>query len=323
MENKGWALFNGTPRGRNHFYKMYRMARRNPEWSAQLLTINDTYQRDPVTGKFIPVVSEAEIEKLRDRGAPEEIIQQEYFCSFDAAIVGAFYATILSEKSYIGRVAWEPTLPVYTAWDLGFRDHTAIVFFQESFNEIRILGSYSNHGKELQHYINYLDSQPYTYGTHYLPHDVEVHELGSGQSRKTTLQQLGMKDIRTVARVRNKIEGINAVRNILPRCAFDEMACEDLLEALRAYHAKYDKDAKVLGLQPVHDWSAHYADAIQTLALGTKRHSRSSVADLTSQTTAIGYNHDPFLTELYSDPNNYDPFTREVYNPDLLTGTYN
>jgi len=73
-ENNGWAIFPYTPRGRNHGYTLYNMALHNPDWFAELLTIKDT-----------GVLTEADMDKERAEGMSEELIQQEYYCSFSAS----------------------------------------------------------------------------------------------------------------------------------------------------------------------------------------------------------------------------------------------
>lgn len=121
-ENGGDALFMFTPRGRNHAWKLYDLARSNPAWFAELLTVEDT-------GAIAPEV----IAEERGSGMSEDMIQQEYYCSFQAALPGAYYGKQLREAEAagrIGRVPWSPDLLTHTAWDLGIGDSTAIWFAQ-------------------------------------------------------------------------------------------------------------------------------------------------------------------------------------------------
>ncbi len=77
LENGGWAIFNFTPRGLNHAKDLLDMARANPEWFCQVLTVEDTTDFD---GNRI--VTDEMIESERRSGMSETLIQQEYYCDF-------------------------------------------------------------------------------------------------------------------------------------------------------------------------------------------------------------------------------------------------
>jgi hypothetical protein len=119
---------------------------------------------------------------------------QEFECSFDAAVLGAYYAALIQqaeEEKRIGVLPWEPRLPVHSAWDLGIGDSTAIWFFQQSGLELRVIDYHENNGVGLSHYAGELlarKARGWAFGEHILPHDAEVRELGSGKSRVETLQ---------------------------------------------------------------------------------------------------------------------------------------
>lgn len=258
-ENGGDALFMFTPRGRNHAWKLYDLARANPAWFAELLTVDDTQAIAP------DVIAEE-----RRSGMSEELIQQEYFCSFDAALPGAYYATLVRQaerEGRIGRVPWSPELLTHTAWDLGIGDSTAIWFCQLHGHEARIVDYYENFGVGLDHYAKVLREKPYVYGEHMLPHDAQVADLSSGRSRLQTLAGLGIFG-RVLPREPNVEDGINAVRNLLPRCWFDAERCARGLDALRQYRCDYDSERKIYSARPRHDWTSHAADAFRYLARG-------------------------------------------------------
>lgn len=265
--NGGWALFVYTPRGRNHGFELYESARRDDDWFCQLLTVNDTRKPD---GN--PIVSIAQIDKLRKSGRPEEIIQQEYFCSFDASLVGAYYAKPLAEASdqgRIGKVVYDKFAPVYTCWDLGMDDENTIWWFQEIGNEIHWLKYFSDSGEGLDYYAGILKEQPYygNYGTHFMPHDVNVRELGTGKTRLETLQQLGIIDIQIIPKM-SPTERINAGRQVLPVSYFDEEACYDGLRALKEYTKEFDENKGIYKNKPLHNWASHGADAFGTGCVG-------------------------------------------------------
>lgn len=271
LENKGWALFNGTPRGKNALWRMYKHAQKDPTWFSELLTTEDTTRHDGA-----PIITDADIEIERQSGMPEELIQQEYGCSFEAGLVGTIVGDLVAkayEENRITRVPWEPSLPVTTAWDLGFDDTNTIWFVQFSGREVWLIDLYSNNRKAAGHYVNILNQKPYTYEEHFFPHDVEVHEYSTGKTRRETFEELGLKNIVTIPRMkvadRSGIsEGHNAMRQILPLCWFDKDRCEDGIEGLKSYRRDWDEKKEKFSDQPVKDWSKHFADAFRQLAWG-------------------------------------------------------
>lgn len=268
-ENGGWAVFIYTMRGKNHGYKMLEMAKKNPTWFAQTLVAgnNGTRRED---GR--PVISDEIIDEERKAGMSEELIQQEFYCSAEAPLVGSYYGVQMAnamKENRICSVPWAPEVPVDTAWDLGVNDSTTIWCFQAIGNEVRIIDFYENSGEGLSHYAKWLQEKPYVYGKHYAPHDIEVRELGTGKTRKETARTLGIRF--EVVPQHEVTDGIEAVRNLLPRCWFDEKKCERGLEALKSYRKEYDEKKKVFNNRPEHDWSSHAADGFRYLAVGFKK----------------------------------------------------
>ena len=265
-ENKGWAVFNFTPRGRNHGYQIYNMARGNPKWFCELLTINDT-----------GLLTEEDIEEERLSGMSDNMILQEFYCDFTAANDGAYYGNQMREareKGRIKEVRFEPDLPVDTWWDLGVNDATAIWFTQtlRSPREIRVIDYYENTDEGLGHYFGILQqkimSEHYIYGSHYAPHDIKVRELTSGTSRKEIAKKMGV-DFK-IAPNESVAEGIEAVRQIIPVCWFDEEKCKRGIDALESYHKKWNDIHKTFSSTPTDDWSSHGADAFRYMALSHK-----------------------------------------------------
>ena len=256
-ENGGWALFLYTPRGRNHGYDLLRMAERNDDWFAEVLTVDDTHAIQPEA-----------IEAERRASMPEELVAQEFYCSFEASLVGAYYGKQMAaalDGDRIASVPWEPKLPVHTWWDLGIGDSTAIWFVQLAGLEVRLIDYYETSGEGLSHYAKVLQERDYVYGEHIAPHDIEVRELGTGKSRKETAAGLGIRF--GVAPKLPVDEGIDAVRALIPRCWFDEQKCERGIEALRQYRKGWDDRLKVFRDRPLHDWASHAADAFRYGAL--------------------------------------------------------
>ena len=259
-ENGGWAIFIYTPRGRNHGYEIAEMARKNPRWFSQTLSVKDT-----------GVLSDDVIQEERDAGMPEEMVQQEYFCSFDSGLVGSYYGSQMAkalEEGRITAVPYEPRLDVHTVWDLGVGDSTAIWFYQIHGFEIRVIDYYENSGEGLPHYIQIIRDKDYLYGTHFGPHDLEVRDFTTGKSRKDTAAQLGIK-FRIVPKLPVE-DGIDAVRNLLRRCYFDEQRCVRGIEALRQYKKSWNDKMRCYNNQPDHDWTSHAADAFRYLAISLR-----------------------------------------------------
>jgi hypothetical protein len=259
-ENGGWALFLYTPRGKNHGFKLYEMARNNADWFAQKLTVDDT-----------GIITPEMIQQERDEGMDEDLIQQEYYCSFSGVTVGSYYLKQLAlaeKEGRIGNVPFVPNLLVDTWWDLGMDDATAIWFTQNVGKEIRVIDYLEDSGEGLEFYIKQLREKPYIYRDHFAPHDIKVRELGTGKSRLETAGGLGIRF--QVAPQLGLEDGINAVRNVLPQCWFDETKCARGLDCLRQYHKVYDEEMKCYKQRPEHDWSSHGADAFRTFAVAWK-----------------------------------------------------
>ena len=260
-ENGGWALFPYTPRGKNHGYDLYEMAKNNPSWYVSKLSVEDT-----------GIMSKEDINEERRAGMDEELIQQEFYCSFKAPLQGAYYGNIMDEiedrGQILDKIPYDPELPVDTWWDLGMGDSTFIVFVQTHYGQIRAIDSYENSGEGLQHYIRLLSQKNYLYGRHIAPHDIGVKELGTGKSRWEVAQKLGLRfDVAPKLSVEH---GIDAVRSMLQNMWFSREKCPRLIEALRHYHKEWDPLNKVWKAKPYHDWSSHACDSVRTGAVGRK-----------------------------------------------------
>jgi len=249
-ENGGWALFIFTPRGRNHGHVLHQMAQHEPDWHCSLLTVDDT-DAMPATA----------VDAERRAGMSEEMIRQEFYCSFEAPLFGAYYAAemLAAEKERICGVPHQANLPVDTWWDLGIGDSTAIWFAQRVGKEIHLIDYYEASGEPLAHYAKVIKEKPYLYGEHAFPHDVKARELISGKTREEALESLGLS-VHTVPihRVEDRIE---AVRSTLGQCWFDAKRCARGIEALRQYRKEYDESHQTFRTKPVHDWASHGADA--------------------------------------------------------------
>ena len=258
VANNGVALFISTPRGKNHLWSMYNMALNSDDWFAYRLSVEDT--------KHIPL---SLIEKEREDGLmSEDLILQEYYCSFDRGVEGSFYAKYMDRmrvKGQIGIVPWESSFKVHTAWDIGVRDSTCIIWFQTIGQTVRIIDCYENQKQGLEHYVNIINSKPYSYGKHIAPHDIRVQEFGSGMTRIEKARQLGISFV--VSSDLSIMDGIEAVRSSFSKIWIDEVSCKPLLKALENYRQEFDAKKKIYKPQPLHDWSSHFADTMRYLCV--------------------------------------------------------
>tara|TARA_E500000081_G_scaffold43702_1_gene47100 strand:+ start:5233 stop:6492 length:1260 start_codon:yes stop_codon:yes gene_type:complete len=257
-DRKGSCTFISTPKGKNEFWDLYEHAISDPTWWSGMFKASQTNILDPEE------LEEAKITMGEDR------YEQEFECSFEAAIVGAYYAMEMktaTQDNRITTVPYDPSVGVVTAWDLGIGDSTAIWFAQYVGQEIRVIDYYENSGVGLDHYAKELSSKNYHYMDHILPHDVQVKELGTGKSRLETLHNLGIQDV-TIAPKLAIEDGIQAARSMLNRCWFDEEKCNRGVEALRQYRREFDEKNKTWRGRPLHDWTSHGADAWRYLAVG-------------------------------------------------------
>lgn len=256
-DREGWAVFIGTPKGHNEFHDKWVEASGEPaDWYAMMLRAGES-----------GLLPEAELIDARKRMTPEQY-EQEFECSFEAAILGAYFGKEIAQLERDGHICELPlerSLPVHTAWDLGIGDSTAIWFFQVVGSEIRVIDHYEAHGHGLPHYASVLASKPYSYGEDYVPHDAKVRELGTGRTRIETLQELGRKP--TLVPQHKIMDGINAARLSMPVVWFDRFKCADGIEALRQYRAEFDEKTRAFKDAPRHDWTSHSADAFRYLAM--------------------------------------------------------
>jgi len=259
-DRKGRAVFIGTPRGHNHFYDIYQKAAELPGWGHKMYKVSDTDVLD---------ADELALTKMEQTA---EEYAQEFECSFEAAIRGAYYGKLMEDAEDAGRITntpHDPIMPVHTSWDLGIADAMSIWYFQRSpSGEIRIIDYTEDTGEGFPHYARILDAKGYKYGKHLAPHDIKVRELGSGKSRLEIACSLGI-DFTVVSDI-GVMDGIDAARAIIPRCWFDRTNCTAGIEALKQYRKEYSDRLSTFSKTPLHDWSSHGADAFRILAVGLK-----------------------------------------------------
>lgn len=255
--NRGYAIFISTPRGKNHFYDLMTMAKRSPGWFCEVLPISAT-----------GVLNEDDIQKMRDEGVSEEHIQQEFYCSFNRGVEGSYYGRLIERArsdSRICNVPYETRSPVHTAWDIGYGDSTSITFWQEIGGELRIIDFYEAQGEGIAHYAKLIQSKPYVYGTHYMPHDAGSGSIQTGRTLQDVAYEQGIKTT-ILERETDVSVGIEATRSMLSTVFIDEKKCSHLIKCLENYHKKYNEKLNVYSENPVHDMWSHGADSVRYMA---------------------------------------------------------
>tara|TARA_R110002020_G_scaffold159981_1_gene344239 strand:+ start:17146 stop:18459 length:1314 start_codon:yes stop_codon:yes gene_type:complete len=259
-DRKGWCVFIGTPKGRNYFYQLYQNAKETKDWYSCVFKASET-----------KILDDEELNAAKGVMS-KDLYDQEFECSFNAAITGSYFGSIidgLAKEGRIGDVPFDDNLDVETWWDLGLNDSTSIWFVQKHKGEIRLIDYYENSGFGLDHYIDVLNNKPYSedYSKHIAPHDIKVRELGNfGKSRLDSALELGISF--EVAPKVSVEDGIEAVRKNLQNCWFDKSRCGTAVEYLKAYQKRYDDKNQTFRNKPLHNYASHCADSFRTGIVG-------------------------------------------------------
>jgi len=259
-DHKGYAIWIGTPKGRNDFFRIYDEHREDQKWYVKLLRASES-----------GIVDEDELEDAK-AGMSLDEYNQEFECSFDAAIKGAYYSAQLQDCRREGRITkvdYNPNAKVSTYWDLGISDYTTIIFVQRAGREIHIIDYYENNNMSLEDYAILVRGKPYEYDLHHLPHDIANKELGTGKSRQDILTEHLGHNITTTPNLTVK-DGIEAARRLFPKCWFDSEKCAALVDALASYTQEWDEKKGMYRDKPLHNWASHAADAFRYLGVGYK-----------------------------------------------------
>lgn len=268
-ETKGFAAFITTPRGRNHVHTMLKRAQTSPDWFWEVLSIKDTEAL--TTGQLKE--AQEEYRDLYGEDMGNAFYEQEYLCSFNAAILGAFYAREMLAVRESGRIAeidFDPSQEVHTAWDIGVSDDTSIWWFQVRGGQVFVYDCYTANAAGVDHYAEVCRKKAKEYGwkqgIDFVPHDAEVMEWGTGRTRVESMQRERLKP--RVVSLASKLDGIQAVRVTLKKTIFHPR-CEDLgIAALEQYRREWDDEKKTFKPTEYRDWTTHLADAFRYLAMG-------------------------------------------------------
>lgn len=305
-ENGGWAIFNSTPRGKNHLYQLYETNKTNPEWYCQIASVNTT-----------GAISQSVIDEEIRSGMPKEIAEQEFGCSFESANIGAIYRKELEtarRQGRIGHVPHDARLPVECSWDIGHRDSTAIWFFQRIGKAINVIDYHEDRGKGLPQYAAVIAQKEYAINRHVGPHDLNNKIFAINATTLDVARNHGIHFV--VAPKLSVDEGIQAARFHMGLCHFDAVKCMDGLSALDSYEREWDEETRQLADKPTHNWSSHGADsfryhAVTPAALGIipewarQEMARQAVRHPITGIPMVGHNGGPQLEDDGFDPLNH------------------
>lgn len=251
-ENGGWAIFNGTPRGKNWFYRLATHNANNPEWFVERLSVDDT-----------GALTAEDIEQERRAGMREEMIRQEYYCDWSVGMPGAIYAQDVDKARESKRVvdfAPEGGALVHTAWDIGSSENTAVVYFQRVGPYLYVIDCDLGLRLTTTQRVAHMMAKGYSYGFHCLPHDA-ASNTPNGQSFVQELSGAGLKNVAVIPRTNDVERRINRMWEMFPNTYFHRTKTEKLLEALESYHRKEHIKSATIETLIVHDWASHPSDA--------------------------------------------------------------
>lgn len=251
--NDGWAVFNGTPRGKNHMYDIAEYAKGEESWYYSLLTVDDTN----VVPQNVLIQEKREMDM--------DVFNQEYYCSFDAATLGAYYSEqimLMRKQERVCRVPYEEILPVYTAFDPG-DNTTAIVFFQVYGKEIRFIDAEEFFSPSVEGIYQFLKEKPYNYGAHFLPFDATVNKMSLGMSVIEQLRGMGLENIQDLPQQKSKMDGIKLVQSAFSRLWVDSSLEKKLITPLSSYAPKFSETRNTFSPEPEHNWASHISDAVR------------------------------------------------------------
>jgi len=298
MDRRGWAVFIGTMRGKNHFFKILERAKKEESWYYMKLKASES-----------GILNEDDLIEARAE-MTEAQYQQEMECNENATVAGTYYSGIIAtmeKEGKMGHFPYDPQELVYVSSDLGFSDSTAMWFWQLMPEGPRIIDYEEHDGKKLQFYFDMLEEKGYDYACIWLPHDAKADTLST--DRTTVEQFLDWKNslkksfpVKVVPRLARQ-HGIDAARMIMPRCVFNIKECYDGVESLRAYRRSFNEKTQQFSNEPLHDWAADGADSFRYFALVTEL---EPLAVPVTETEDLDIMPEWKLNELFAERENRD-----------------
>ena len=273
-EGDSWIIMNGTMRGkRNQLYRMYEANKHDPNWFCEWLTPEETKRYcwvgddmnlnpelenkiDPLTGMTYLNVQN----RVDSKMISYSLARQEYLNEAVADVANSVYGYEMVKIEDNGQVRdiSLPNDPVYTFWDLGMDDPTAIVFAKIQPNKAFVIDYYENTGHDIKHYLDIINEKPYKYAGHYMPHDAKKRNNTTGHNILDYCRTEFNFDIRPIPKTNSVRDDIEIVRRSLPETVFS-LNTETLVDHLKNYQWN-PVTGKIL-----HNEHSHGADAIRMM----------------------------------------------------------
>ena len=276
-----WAVIIGTPKGKNHLFQMWdradRWGRGEPvtirhESGATETIVLDDWAATRLPASATGMLSASELQQIRSEIGPTAFAQ-EFECDFEAGVEGAILRAELDELRASGRLGsypYNPHAPVFTCWDLGWNDASAVWFFHLTSSGPVFFDFLMATNASIPRLAELVKAKGYRLARNYFPWDVAIHDLsGEGKTRADIFRRYGIAP--TPVKRSSLADGIAALRRLVQRACFDRIGCADGLELLAQYHRKKDPNTGLLREEPEHDMSSHAADALRTAAIGIPR----------------------------------------------------
>lgn len=266
-ENGGWAIFISTPRGHNHFHRLFHAGKKAPErWYCEMRDINQTVREDGT-----PIITEEIVEEERADGMDESLIQQEYYVSWEGGLQGAFFTEEVSDirKNRLTTYPNNPRKFAMTAWDIGIRDKTAIGIFMahpETGYPI-LMDAYEDRNKGLPYYIRHVKEwrKEYNFHYHFGPHDLKKREYTNNMQIVDTATDLGINF--DVLPKGDRADGIDNLRAFLKVLHVNKNENTiHVLDMLSSYRREYDDKNQIFKDTPLHDFASDSTDMMRYAA---------------------------------------------------------
>lgn len=263
-ENGGWAVFISTPRGHNHFHRMFKNNQDAPNWFCEQRDITQTFREDGS-----PIISQEILEEERREGMDESLLQQEYYVSWEGGLQGAYFTDEVNDirNNRLNHYANDPSQFALTAWDIGVRDKTAIGVFMAhpTTGHPILMDAYEDRNKGLPHYIKHVRQLPYNFHWHFGPHDLHKHEFTNNTRIVDTAADLGI-NFEVLPRS-DLADGINTLRAFLNVLHVNENENTlHVLDMLASYRREFDNKNNIFKDKPVHDFASDSADMMRYAA---------------------------------------------------------
>ena len=258
-DHQGYAIWIGTPKGKNELFRLYQTGLTDDKWLSMLLTAEDT--------KLIPQEELEDAKKLMS----EDEYNQEFMCSFEASVKGAYYAQELvraRKENRIKTVPYDPILKVHTVWDLGVGQKLTIGFYQGTMAERRMVDYWegSNHDG-IPQAIKALENKEYIYGKHFLPHDARATDIATGKTRLQLVKDLKPTWTFEVVPSLSVDDGIQRGKLFFNKLWIDEQKCQIFLDYIAQYRQEWDDNKGMFKEKPEHDFTSHAADVHRYAAI--------------------------------------------------------